>query len=283
MRAVVLGWPVAGRTSAGRRAGAVAIAALLALIGASSGAHAWPWPLNQPQVDHTATSQVPWSYQGETGPAHWAELAPEFEACDGDRQSPVDLSGGRRVSYSPLIFRYRSNPLSVVNDGRSLRVAYQPGSYMIAGGREYELTGFHFHVPGEHRINGIAADMEIQLEHRDHAGRRAIVAVPVIAGRRMNSTLSRIWDHLPSHGGQTYYGRQVGINPLFLLPNERDYYAYVGSLTEPPCTEGVEWFVLATPLELDTSYIDRMIRLVGNNARPVRPLNGRAVLAVFRR
>jgi carbonic anhydrase len=261
-----------------------AAGALLALCSASSAVHAWPWQWSsaEPVPEERAGSEVPWSYQGETGPGHWAELSPQFTECKGQRQSPVDLHGGRPLNYSPLTFRYRSSPLTVVNDGRSLRVGYPPGSFLIAGGREYELTGFHFHIPGEHRINGMAADMEIQFEHRDREGRMAVVAVPMVAGRRMNSTLSRIWDHLPPKGGESYYGRQVGINPIFLLPTVRDYYSYVGSLTEPPCTEGVEWFVLTTPVEVDASYLQRMARLVPGNVRPVQPLNGRPVLAVFR-
>jgi carbonic anhydrase len=267
------------------RARAFAAGALLGLCSASSAVQAWPWQWSsaEPVPEERAGSEVPWAYQGETGPSHWAELSPKFAECKGERQSPVDLRGGRRLLYSPLTFAYRSSPLTVVNDGRSMRVAYPPGSFLIAGGRQYELTGFHFHMPGEHRIDGMVGDMEIQFEHRDHEGRMAVLAVPVVAGRRMNSILSRIWDHLPPEGGESFYGRQVGINPVFLLPGERDYYTYVGSLTEPPCTEGVEWFVLTTPVEVDASYIQRMARLVRSNARPVQPLNGRAVLAVFRR
>lgn len=230
-----------------------------------------------------ARPQVSWTYHGERGPEHWADLAPEFADCKGERQSPVDLSGGQRLQYSPLSFRYRSNALSVHNDGRSVRVETPPGSSMIAGGHEYQLTGFHFHVPGEHQINGAAADMELQLEHVDRQGRIAVVGVPMNAGRRMNSILSRIWDHIPGGRGQRFYGRQTGINPRFLLPSDHSYFTYVGSLTEPPCTEGVEWFVLAKPLEVDRSYIQRFLRAVGPNARPVQPLNGRPVLAAFRR
>ena len=230
-----------------------------------------------------ARDTVPWSYGAERGPDQWAELSPDYAACGGDRQSPVDLQGGRQLPYSPLSFRYRSNALSVLNDGRSVRVEYPPGSYLIAGGRQYELTGFHFHVPAEHRINGVQADMELQLEHRDRQGRVAIVAVLMKAGRRMNSTLSRIWEHMPGGRNERFYGRQTGINPLFLLPNERGYYTYVGSLTEPPCTEGVDWFVLAEPVEIDASYIQSFVQTVGTNSRPVQPLNGRGVLAVLRR
>lgn len=227
--------------------------------------------------------QVDWAYQGDKGPEHWADLSPEFAACRGGRQSPIDLSNGRRMQYSPLLFRYRSNALSVHNDGRSVRVDVSSGSSMIAGGHEYQLTGFHFHVPGEHRINGAAADMELQLEHRDRQGRIAVVAVPMNAGRRMNSTLSKIWDNIPGAEGQRFYGRQTGINPRLLLPSDQSYFSYVGSLTEPPCTEGVEWFVLAKPLEVDSSYVQRLLRAVGPNARPVQPVNGRAVLATLRR
>jgi len=227
--------------------------------------------------------QVGWTYQGEKGPESWGDLSPEFAACNGERQSPIDLSGGRRMQYSPLSFRYRSNALSVHNDGRSVRVDVSSGSYMVAGGHEYQLTGFHFHVPGEHRINGVAADMELQLEHRDHRGRIAVVAVPMNVGRRMNSTLSRIWDHIPSGEGQRFYGRQTGINPRFLLPSDHSYFSYVGSLTEPPCTEGVEWFVLAKPVEVDVSYVQKFLRALGPNARPVQPVNGRPVLATLRR
>jgi carbonic anhydrase len=88
---------------------------------------------------------------------------------------------------------------------------------------------------------------------------------------------------MPGGRNERFYGRQTGINPLFLLPSERGYYTYVGSLTEPPCTEGVDWFVLAEPVEVDASYIQSFVQTVGTNARPVQPLNGRGVLAVLRR
>lgn len=268
------------------QAGRYGVLALLTVVFSVFSTHAlaWSWadamfgvskPAKQPIAD--------WSYEGDTAPAHWGELAPEYAACNGSRQSPVDLRGARPMPYSPISFHYRSNPLNIVNDGRQILVRYKPGSYMIANGRRYELTDFHFHLPGEHRIEGVAADMELQLHHRDARGRLAIVAVPIKAGRRRNSTLSRILDHMPPVGGESYYGRQVGINALFLLPPKRDYFSYVGSLTEPPCTEGVEWFVLVRPLELDTGYLQRVGQVIGGNARPLQPLNGRPVLAAMRR
>ena len=261
-----------------------AVVIVLACLSAAPAIAGWPWSVDIFSSGKPNANPVKeWSYQGDIGPTTWGDLSPEFAACKGERQSPVDLREARSLAYSPLTFHYRSNPLSLVNDGRSVRVQFRPGSYMIAGGRQYELIELHFHLPGEHRINGVAADMEIQLTHRDRQGRMAVVAVPVRAGRRMNSTLSRIWDNMPPIGGQRHYDRQAGINAVFLLPSKREYFSYVGSLTEPPCTEGVEWFVLAEPLEVDSGYIRRMAEVVGRNSRPVQPLNGRAVLAVFHR
>lgn len=252
----------------------------LALLVAPGGVLAQPW---WEMLGISRSVPVPvWSYAGETGPERWAELAPEFAACRGERQSPVDLRDARRLTYSPLQFRYRSSTLSLVNDGRSLRALYRPGSYLSVGGRDYQLEEFHFHLPGEHRINGAGADMELQLVHRDPQGQLAIVAVPMKAGRRVNTTLSRIWDHMPAAGGTSFYDRQSGINPLFLLPTNRSYFSYPGSLTEPPCTEGVEWFVLTEPVEVDESYLHRLRQVIGHNARPVQPLNGRPVIAVMR-
>lgn len=241
----------------------------------------WPWAgtwfgAAQPVAPPVAE----WSYAGATGPAHWAELAPEYAACKGRSQSPVELGGARPAPYVPLAFQYQSRPLHIVNDGRQIRVRYPPGSSLLVRGRRYELVEFHVHAPGEHRIAGIPPDLEFQLHHRDHQGRLAIVAILGRAGHRPNSTLQRIVEHLPPLGGESYYGRQVGINPLFLLPSRREYFRYAGSLTEPPCTEGAEWFVLSTPLEVEAAVLHHFHRVLENNARPVQPLHGRPVLAV---
>jgi carbonic anhydrase len=256
-----------------------------ACLGSAHPALAWSWVdaiFGPPAPEEPAAAA--WSYDGERGPAHWGSLAPEYAGCNGSRQSPVDLGSARplQLPYVPLSFHYRSNPLHIVNDGRQTRVYVEPGSYISVAGHSYELTSFQFHVPGEHQVNGAAADMELHFYHRDVHGKLAVVAVPMRAGRRMNTTLTRIWDHIPPRG-RSYYDRQVGINPVFLLPSEREYYSYNGSLTEPPCTEGVAWFVMRTPVEADVSYINRLRRVVSPNARPVQPLNGRDVVSVVRR
>lgn len=219
-----------------------------------------------------------WSYGGEQGSDHWAELSPDFALCkEGNAQSPVDLAGARPALDEPLLFRYRSNSLTLVNDGRTLRIDYEPGSYIRVGARRYELLQTQFHTPGEHRINGIAADMVAQFLHRDLEGNLAIVEVPFVPGRRLNNVLARIWENLPERPGGSFRGRQIGINPTFLLPNERSYYSYRGSLSTPPCTEGVQWFVFHQPVEVDGASIRRFENLFGPNARPVQPLNGRPI------
>jgi carbonic anhydrase len=183
----------------------------------------------------------------------------------------------RPAAYAPLMFQYRSQPLRAINVGGQVRVLAAPGSELRLRGDAYALEELHFHVPGEHRFQGQSAAGEIHLVHRDALGRRAIVAVPLRAGRRVNSILMRIVERLPAGPGASVQFDRVGINPLFLIPTERDYVSYSGSLETPPCTEPVLWFVMTSALEVDPEQIRRIAQLVGANARPVQPQNGRPV------
>ena len=182
-----------------------------------------------------------WSYDGKSGPSHWAALDPRYAACGSGRlQSPIDLPAGQPVAYTPLVFRYRSQPLAAVHTGTGVHVLSPPGSAVLVRGKAYDLEGFSFHVPGEHRFNGKVPGAELQLLHRDREGSILMVAVPLRSGGRENRILSRILDDLPSRPGERVHRRQVGINPLFLLPAQRSYFQYLGSLTVPPCTVPVE-------------------------------------------
>lgn len=254
-------------------------AILLGLILAAP-AQAFQWP-NQA----LKTSEAPhWGYSGEHGPSHWGDLTSEYATCkDGKSQSPLDLNYARRVDYEPLSFRYRSDTLTVTNNGHTMQVASGPGSYLVIKGHEYALQQFHFHTPSEHRIQGVPAAMELHLVHRDTQGKIAVVGVLINPGLRNNSTLKRIADALPSTAGESFYGRQIAINPLFLLPPQRSYFSYLGSLTTPPCTEGVDWFVMTEPVEVEASLIARFQQAMGANARPPQPDHGRSVLGMFRR
>ncbi len=221
-----------------------------------------------------------WSYTGDTGPAHWAELAPGLEICARGRlQSPIDIRGADRLPYVPLAFHYRSQTMEALNDGRGVYLLSQPGSELRIRGEPYRLAEIRFHVPGEHRVEGAGAAAEIQLVHLDGEGRQIVVVIPVRPGDRGNTTLARIVERLPLRPGERVSYRQVGINPLFILPTDRSYFSYTGSLATPPCSEPVSWILLAHSVELDSGLLDRLARATGRNARPVQPLNGRPVYA----
>lgn len=225
-------------------------------------------------------SDVPWSYSGDRGPGHWAELTPGFAACASGRlQSPIDIRGVQPAAYTPLSFHYRAQALETVNDGREVYLLCQRGSELRIRGESFALGEIHFHVPGEHRINGVAAAAEMHLLHRDAQGRPLVAAVPIEPGPRGNATLARIVERLPLLPGERVRYRQVGINPLFVLPTDRSYFAYTGSLATPPCSEPVSWILLAEPVALEPALLGRLARAVGPNARPVQPLNGRPIYA----
>jgi carbonic anhydrase len=251
----------------------------VALALAAAPAAAWQTGIALPDPE----AMPRWGYSGEKGPEHWSDLDAEYDTCArGDAQSPVALAEAVAVAApcEPLRFRYRSSPLYVTNDGRALRLGYDRGSHLLIEGLSYELVELQFHVPSEHVVDGVRADAEAQLIHANNRGDIAVVAVPLIPGPRVNSMLRRVLEHAPSVAGESFYGRNVGVNPLFLLPGRKDYFAYTGSLTRPPCTEGVRWYVMRTPVEVAAVELERLAALVAPNARPVQRLGDRRVTKV---
>ncbi|HYN77992.1 MAG TPA: carbonic anhydrase family protein [Lamprocystis sp. (in: g-proteobacteria)] len=235
--------------------------------------------------DPSVSSPGAWSYAGVTGPDHWADLSAAFAACrDGQQQSPIDIRSVQPIPHEPLQFSYRTQTLDAVNDGRGVQVRSPRGSTLRVRGEDFGLTAFHFHTPGETLINGAAAAAEVHLVHRSTDGRDAVVVVPIQAGPHINHTLARIVERLPLQPGERVRYREVGVNPLLLLPPDQGYYAYTGSLGNPPCSEPVDWYILAQPVELAPEQLRRLARATGtNNVRPVQPLKGRSVFASFPR
>ncbi len=222
--------------------------------------------------------QIQWSYSGDRGPEHWADLSPALQICARGRlQSPIDIRDAEQLPYVPLAFHYRSQTLEAINDGRGVYMLGQPGSELRIRGERFALVEIHFHAPGEHRVNGDGVAAEIHLVHRDAEGRLTVVVVPIRPGDRGNATLARIVERLPLLPGERVYYRQVGVNPLFVLPTERSYFSYTGSLAKPPCSEPVSWILLTQSVELDPELLGRLTRAAGHNARPIQPLNGRPV------
>jgi len=222
-----------------------------------------------------------WSYSGKTGPTHWAELDEHFKTCGtGKSQSPIDIhtASVHGTALPPLEFNYTSGPLHVVDNGHTIQVNVDPGSSLTVAGQRYELVQFHFHHPSEQQFNGKSTDMEVHLVHRDAEGQLAVVAVMLRPGPE-NAMVESVWRDLPKEKEHDASPANVSINPVELIPADHGYFTLAGSLTTPPCTEGVRWFVLKTPLALSRAEIDTFAARYANNARPIQQLNGREILA----
>jgi len=225
--------------------------------------------------------KTPWSYEGARGPEHWGSLDPDYAACNaGKEQSPVDIRTARKADLPPLRFEYQSAPLKyLIDNGATIRVNYHApvsGGFLIVGEERYQLTQFHFHRPSEEYIHGKQSAMVVHLMHQSAGGKVAGVAVLLRAGRP-NAAIAAIWEHFPKTQGAEVDVPGVEVNPAGLLPRDTAYYTYMGSLTAPPCDEGVTWFVLKTPVDISQLQIDAFAKLYPHDVRPPQPLNGRVV------
>ena len=225
-----------------------------------------------------ASEGVHWGYEGETGPEHWGELSPDYATCSqGMEQSPVDIPAAAPVNPSGLRLEYQPSALNIVNNGHSIQVNYDPGSSLEVDGATYPLVQSHLHGLSEHTLNGAQTDMELHLVHKDAGGHMAVVGVMIAEGAQ-NPAYEPILANMPAEEGEAEVISGVTVNAADLLPADRSYYRYNGSLTTPPCTEGVKWFVMAAPVELSTSQIAAFRSIYDNNYRPVQPLNARTFL-----
>lgn len=221
-----------------------------------------------------------WSYEGAEGPAHWGDLDPAYAPCrDGKEQSPIDIRNAVKADLPELKFDFKNGPITIVNNGYTavrLNYAKGNGNFVDVGTRRYELTQFHFHHPSEEQIQGNTYDMVIHFMLASSDGKTAGVAVMVKAGRA-NATVEQLWKYMPPTAGPEHEIPGATVNPAGLLPRDTAYYEYMGSVTAPPCTEGVEWFVLKTPVEISREQIEEFAKLYPHDVRPVQPQNGRVV------
>lgn len=228
----------------------------------------------------SAQWKTAWSYEGTIGPEHWGDLDPEYSLCKtGKEQSPIDIRNAKKAQLPPLRFEYKSGPLRIINNGyTAVRVNYPPGNgnFLIVGDTRYELTQFHFHRPSEETVHGKPYDMVIHLMHAAGDGKVAAVAVLLKAGSA-NPTIQQLWEHMPQTVSKEAEIPGVKINPARLLPRNTAYYTYSGSQTAPPCTEGVVWFVLKTPMEISPEEISAFAKVYPHDVRPTQPLNGRVI------
>jgi carbonic anhydrase len=220
-----------------------------------------------------------WSYNGISGPSHWATLDAKYVSCAAKSQSPIEIRARdvRTMALPPLDFDYRPVPLRIVDNGHTVQVTYDSGSWLTVGAERYELIQFHFHRPSEEVIDGKRFAMVAHLVHRDSKGGVGVVAVPLSTGEE--TFLETVFSNVPKVKGEEATRANVIINAASLLPATLGYYAYSGSLTTPPCTEGVRWMVLKAPTHVSHRALEIFAGTYPNNARPSQPRNGREILS----
>lgn len=217
-----------------------------------------------------------WSYEGDSGPANWSKINVDWAKCgNGSRQSPIDIRDGMKVELEQISFDYHPSSFNVVDNGHTVQVGVSGGNYITVQNRMFELQQFHFHRPSEERINGKAFEMVVHLVHRDAEGRLAVLALLLERGAPQ-ATIQTVWNNLPLEKFETMQPT-ILLDPAEMLPVRRDYYTYMGSMTEPPCSEGVLWLVMKQPVQASPAQMALFSRLYPLNARPIQPANGRII------
>jgi len=222
-----------------------------------------------------------WGYSGKEGPRYWAELSDKNLQCkNGKNQSPIDLRDNHALGTSgmpELEIRYREVPLKIVNTGKTLKVNYPLGSYAKVGSKRYELMHYEFHTPSEHQKEGFNYPMEVQFVHRDGDGNHAIIGVIFQEGEE-NEHLQVLLDNLPKEINKQEIRRGETLSPVMFFPGDTKFYKYTGSLTTPPCSEGVYWMIFKQPIEASAEQIQQMNEVMGDNSRPIQAINARSLL-----
>lgn len=216
-----------------------------------------------------------WAYQGEMGPEHWGK---HYATCgNGKSQSPVNITAPFEKASVAIKIDYKPGVLKLINNGHTVQVNVPPGSTLKVGDEVYELVQYHFHRPSEEHVDGKPMAMVTHLVHKSASGKLAVIAVLMRESAVQNRALWAIWKHMPQKEGPEVAVTSVSINPANLLPESQAHYYYEGSLTTPPCTEGVKFFVMKNPIGIQKEMIDTFPFKM--NARPVQPLNGRKISA----
>ncbi|WP_330924426.1 carbonic anhydrase family protein [Candidatus Sororendozoicomonas aggregata] len=219
-----------------------------------------------------------WSYSGKSGPDYWGELTPSFSTCKtGSNQSPIDITRAIEGNLPALKIAYKVGGEKVINNGHTIGVNYEKGSTITVGDRTFELKQFHFHAPSENTIEGKPFPMEAHFVHADKRGNLAVVAVMYNEGM-FNAELEKVWAQMPEQANTKVTLKQP-VNADKLIPANHDYYRFNGSLTTPPCSEGVNWFVVKAYDTASKEQIAKFSRAIGHdNNRPVQPVNGRVIV-----
>ena len=218
-----------------------------------------------------------WGYEGKEGPENWAKLSPEWAKCGtGERQSPIDIRDGLKVDLEQITFDYRPTAFKVVDNGHTIQVNVSGWNSLRMQGRSFKLVQFHFHRPSEEMIDGKTFEMVVHLVHQDSQGKLAVVAVLIEKGARQ-PVLQAVLNNLPLEKGQEVPVNGNSIDLAQMLPTDRRYFTYMGSLTTPPCTEDVLWIVMKQPAQATAEQLNLFARIYPMNARPVQEGRGRLI------
>ncbi len=217
---------------------------------------------------------VHWGYEGDNGPEHWGDA---FPVCGkGKKQSPLNIIGPFEKSKDTLSVDYKEGPLKMLNNGHTIQVNIEPGSTLTIGKESFDLLQFHFHRPSEEQVDGKNASMVAHFVHKSKEGKLAVIGVMLNEGKD-SAAIKTLWANLPPKEGEEFLPPKVTFNPASMLPKEMAFYNYEGSLTTPPCTEGVQFYILKTPVDISKQQLAKFPFKL--NARPVQSLNGRKIAA----
>lgn len=229
---------------------------------------------------HAGEREVHWSYQGDDGPEHWGDLSPDFDRCkSGQNQSPVDLVATINADLPEIVFQYHGTPIRETNNGHTIKLSIEPGNFLAIPelDLQFQFLQAHFHSPSEHTIDGRHSDMEIHLVHSAEDGSLTVVGIMMNEGEG-DPMLNQVWAFMPEQVGEVREA-PISVFEAGVLPPTRNYFSYNGSLTTPPCSEGVRWIVLPDPMTASAGQIERFKERVGAiTNRPVQPINARRIL-----
>jgi len=223
-----------------------------------------------------ASESVHWSYSGEGAPANWGKLDTKFHTCsEGVNQSPINLTAFTKSELAEIPFNYKASSTEILNNGHTVQVNFEEGSSIEVDGIKFELKQFHFHTPSENNINGTSFPLEAHFVHASKDGELAVVALMFEEGEE-NKILAKLWNKMPMKAGEKHELKLSDATDF--LPKEKDYYRFNGSLTTPPCTEGVRWIVLKKTTTLSKAQQEVFLKVLGHaNNRPIQKTNARLI------
>lgn len=227
-----------------------------------------------------ASSQVHWTYEGEDGPAYWGTMSPEYLKCTmGKFQSPVNIITADvkdNPKLAPLDIHYENTTIHSFHNGHAIQFNVDPGSFVQIGEKKYSLVQFHFHAPGENEWDGKSFPVEVHFVHKSEAGELMVIGVWFEKGN-MNYAYHDVFNSIPQKAGEKLDFPKKVIELAKLLPEEKTYYNFSGSLTTPPCAEPVNWVMLEKSLSLSQEQISNLTKVIRLNNRPVQSLKGRVI------